>query len=133
MKIVYFTHSLASCWNHGNAHFLRGVLRDLLSRGHDVRVFEPSHAWSLQNLLADHREAGLKAYRAAYPDLTSTSFGPDFDPHEALDGAAAETQIPANTEQVADAIFGQYVVPFEAVSVLLLAALVGAIVLARKD
>ena len=52
---------------------------------------------------------------------------------EALDGAAAETQIPANTEQVADAIFGQYVVPFEAVSVLLLAALVGAIVLARKD
>lgn len=45
----------------------------------------------------------------------------------------AATQIGSNTEQVADAIFGQYVVPFEAVSVLLLAALVGAIVLARKD
>jgi spore maturation protein CgeB len=87
VKIVYFTHSLASCWNHGNAHFLRGVLRDLLSRGHDVRVFEPSQAWSLQNLLADHGEAGLEAYRAAYPDLTSTRFGPDFDPHEAVDGA----------------------------------------------
>ena len=28
MRFVYFTHSLASCWNHGNAHFLRGVLRD---------------------------------------------------------------------------------------------------------
>ena len=27
MKIVYFTHSLRSCWNHGNAHFLRGVLQ----------------------------------------------------------------------------------------------------------
>jgi NADH-quinone oxidoreductase subunit J len=50
-----------------------------------------------------------------------------------LDQEAAATQIPSNTEQVADAIFGQYVVPFEAVSVLLLAALVGAIVLARKD
>ena len=36
-------------------------------------------------------------------------------------------------EQVSDAIFGTYVVPFEAISVLLLAALVGAIVLARKD
>ena len=36
MRIVYFTHSLLSCWNHGNAHFLRGVLRELKARGHDV-------------------------------------------------------------------------------------------------
>jgi NADH-quinone oxidoreductase subunit J len=50
-----------------------------------------------------------------------------------LDQERAATQITSNTEQVSDAIFGQYVVPFEAVSVLLLAALVGAIVLARKD
>jgi hypothetical protein len=28
VKLVYFTHSLRSCWNHGNAHFLRGVLRE---------------------------------------------------------------------------------------------------------
>ena len=34
---------------------------------------------------------------------------------------------------VSDAIFSSYLVPFEVVSVLLLAALVGAIVLARKD
>ena len=33
MKITYFTHSLRSCWNHGNAHFLRGVLRELMARG----------------------------------------------------------------------------------------------------
>jgi len=52
---------------------------------------------------------------------------------EPLDQAAAASQVPANTEQVSDAIFGPYVVPFEAVSVLLLAALVGALVLARKD
>ncbi len=32
MRIVYFTHSLASCWNHGNAHFLRGVLSELRAR-----------------------------------------------------------------------------------------------------
>lgn len=37
------------------------------------------------------------------------------------------------TEQVSDSIFSTYIVPFEAVSVLLLAALIGAIVLARKD
>lgn len=46
---------------------------------------------------------------------------------------AVESQISANTEQVSDAIFSQYVVPFEVISVLLLGALVGAIVLARKD
>lgn len=40
---------------------------------------------------------------------------------------------PTRTEQVADAIFKTYVVPFEVVSILLLAALVGAVVIARRD
>lgn len=75
MRIVYFTHSLASCWNHGNAHFLRGVLSELIARGHDVVAYEPEGAWSLANLLADQGDAGLDAYRAAYPDLASTRFG----------------------------------------------------------
>ncbi len=57
----------------------------------------------------------------------------DFWGDDELDQAAASTQIVGNTEQTADAIFSTYVVPFEAISVLLLAALVGAIVLARKD
>jgi len=37
------------------------------------------------------------------------------------------------THAVGDAIFSTYLVPFEVVSILLLAALVGAIVLARRD
>lgn len=87
MRIVYFTHSLASCWNHGNAHFLRGVLRELIARGHDVIAYEPEDAWSLQNLLADHGPAGLDAYRAAYPELSSRSFASDCDPMDLVDGA----------------------------------------------
>jgi NADH-quinone oxidoreductase subunit J len=39
----------------------------------------------------------------------------------------------SNTATLSDAIFSQFLIPFEVVSVLLLAALVGAIVLARKD
>ncbi len=39
----------------------------------------------------------------------------------------------SNTATVSDAIFSQYLIPFEVISVLLLAALVGAIVIARKD
>ena len=87
MKIVYFTHSLASCWNHGNAHFLRGVLRDLVARGHEVRALEKDGAWSLANLLGDHGEAGLAAWRAAYPELASETYGTDFDAEELCDGA----------------------------------------------
>jgi NADH-quinone oxidoreductase subunit J len=39
----------------------------------------------------------------------------------------------SNTAAVSDSVFSQYLIPFEVVSVLLLAALVGAIVIARKD
>lgn len=74
MKIVYFTHSLLSCWNHGNAHFLRGVLRELIARGHDVTACEPANGWSLSQLLADHGEAGLTPFRQAYPELGALSF-----------------------------------------------------------
>ena len=87
MKVVYFTHSLASCWNHGNAHFVRGVLRDLIARGFDVQVYEPKGAWSLRNLLADHGDAGLQPWRRAYPELSSEAFGPDLDLQQACDGA----------------------------------------------
>ncbi len=77
MNIRYFTHSLQSCWNHGNAHFLRGVLRELAALGHEVEALEPEGAWSLENLLADHGPGGLDAYKSAYPDLLSRSFAPD--------------------------------------------------------
>jgi spore maturation protein CgeB len=46
MKLVFFVHSLASCWNHGNAHFLRGVVRELRDAGHEVDVWEPADGWS---------------------------------------------------------------------------------------
>jgi NADH-quinone oxidoreductase subunit J len=51
--------------------------------------------------------------------------------------AFEDTELPEDTVQrtaeVSDAVFSTYLVPFEVVSVLLLAALVGAIVIARKE
>ena len=48
-----------------------------------------------------------------------------------------DSELPADTvtttAQLSDALFGTYLIPFEVVSVLLLAALVGAIVVARRD
>ena len=82
MKIAYFTHSLLSCWNHGNAHFLRGVVRELTTLGHTVSVFEPEDSWSMTNLLRDHGDKALDAFRSAYPSLTSRALGANDDPAE---------------------------------------------------
>ncbi len=41
--------------------------------------------------------------------------------------------VPQRTGEVANSIFSQYIVPFEALSMLLLAALIGAVVVARRD
>jgi NADH-quinone oxidoreductase subunit J len=53
------------------------------------------------------------------------------------DPLPSDTRVPAgggsNTAALSDAIFSDFLIPFEVVSVLLLAALVGAIVIARKD
>ena len=87
MRIVYFTHSLRSCWNHGNAHFLRGVLRELIAKGHDVRALEPDGNWSLSNLLADAGEEGLAPFRDAYPELSPEVFDPSADIAPLIEGA----------------------------------------------
>ncbi len=88
MRVVYVTHSLESCWNHGNAHFLRGVLRELVARGHEVRAFEPAESWSRENLLRDAGEAGLAAFAMSYPELGSVRVGAEQDVDAMLDGAA---------------------------------------------
>jgi spore maturation protein CgeB len=86
VKISYLTHSLQSCWNHGNAHFLRGVLRELIARGHAATAWEPRDAWSRLNLVRDAGDGGLEPYRRAYPELTSRRYD-RLDLGEALDGA----------------------------------------------
>ena len=45
-SICMFVHSLRSDWNNGNAHFLRGLARGLVSLGHEVRTYEPQNGWS---------------------------------------------------------------------------------------
>lgn len=87
MRIAYFTHSLASCWNHGNAHFLRGVLRELRALGHEVAAYEPQGAWSRQNLVQDAGPAAAEGWREAYADLSSTEYKPGADPARFVDGA----------------------------------------------
>src|SRR5688500_911981 len=88
MRFVYFTHSLVSDWNHGNAHFLRGIVRELTPRGHDVRLFEPRDNWSLQNLIADQGPEAVARFATTFPGLRSTTYDlTTLDLDRALDGA----------------------------------------------
>ncbi|HEX8311401.1 MAG TPA: hypothetical protein VF614_08805, partial [Chthoniobacteraceae bacterium] len=74
MKIALFYHSLISDWNHGNAHFLRGIATELLARGHEVEIYEPANAWSVENLIEEHGEAPIADFEAAYPMLSSVRY-----------------------------------------------------------
>jgi spore maturation protein CgeB len=89
MRVVLFCHSLLSDWNHGNAHFLRGIVTELAERGHDVLVYEPREAWSLQNLLAEPRgREALDAVQALYPKVVPYRYVLDtLDLERVVDGA----------------------------------------------
>jgi spore maturation protein CgeB len=88
MRVVMFYHSVRSDWNHGNAHFLRGVATELIARGHDVRIGEPANAWSATNLATEHGGAALEAYRRVYPLLSADVYDPDdVDLESLLEGA----------------------------------------------
>jgi spore maturation protein CgeB len=71
-----FYHTLVSDWNHGNAHFLRGVATELTNRGHEVQIFEPEDSWSVQNLVAEHGQKPIRSFHAAYPLLSSRRYSP---------------------------------------------------------
>ena len=87
MRIVLFYPSIVSDWNNGNAHFLRGVTRELQRRGHAVDVMEPRDGWSLSNLIALHGEEPIREFHRVYPTLQSTFYDPDtVDLEQVLDG-----------------------------------------------
>jgi spore maturation protein CgeB len=88
MKFILFYHSLVSDWNHGNAHFLRGIVSELLAREHDVEVYEPRDGWSLQQLIADQGQQAVDEFQRQFPQLRSRYYDPqDIDIARALDGA----------------------------------------------
>jgi spore maturation protein CgeB len=89
MRVLLYTHSLVSDWNHGNAHFLRGILSELERRGHSTLALEPADGWSRTHLLADQGEAPLARFAATFPELHVATYGPDFDHEAALEGADA--------------------------------------------
>jgi spore maturation protein CgeB len=88
MRIVLFVHSLVSDWNHGNAHFLRGIASELVERSHDVRMYEPRDGWSRRNLIAECGRRAEADFRQAFPSLRPTLYDLEvLDLEAAVDGA----------------------------------------------
>lgn len=88
MRIVMFIHSLRSCWNHDNAHFLRGVATELIARGHALAIYEPADGWSAINLAQEQGPAALEAFRSSDPGLDSIFYtAQTLDLDRALEGA----------------------------------------------
>ncbi|HEY6251306.1 MAG TPA: glycosyltransferase [Candidatus Angelobacter sp.] len=84
LNIALFCHSLVSDWNHGNVHFLRGLMRALARDGHRVRCYEELGSWSLTNLMREQSQVAIAAidqFAHAFPELnvrfydTKTDFG----------------------------------------------------------
>ena len=72
LNIALFAHSLVSDWNHGNAHFLRGLVRELMRMGNRVACYEELGSWSLTNLMRNEGERAIEAidhFRRTYPEL----------------------------------------------------------------
>src|SRR4051812_16960441 len=87
MKCVFFYHALTSCWNNGNAHFLRGIARELRELGHQVVVFEPADGWSRLNAIRDGGIEPLEEARALLPGIDIRPYTTSLDLDLALDGA----------------------------------------------
>lgn len=88
MRIVMFYHSIVSDWNHGNAHFLRGIATELRARGHEVAVYEPEGGWSYTNLLEEKGMEPVRRFREVYPGLNGTPYRLDrLDLDQVLCGA----------------------------------------------
>jgi spore maturation protein CgeB len=74
VRFVLFYHSLVSDWNHGNAHFLRGIVRELMARGHEVVVCEPRDGWRRRNLVAEQGARRVAEFATAFPDLRALDY-----------------------------------------------------------
>jgi spore maturation protein CgeB len=74
VRFVIFTHSLVSDWNHGNAHFLRGICTELQQREHTLAIFEPEDGWSRHNLLDQEGISAIAEFHERYPGLSSVVY-----------------------------------------------------------
>ena len=111
LSFRFFAHSWISDWNHGNAHFLRGLTNELANLGHEVRCYEERDGWSIKNLATEGEKAvadALVSFRQAFPSLDVRFYTADPSLNDFLAGELAGADIVIihewNSPQLAGAI-----------------------------
>src|SRR5437764_988677 len=72
LRFAFFAHSWISDWNHGNAHFLRGLVQELMRMGHPVRCYEERGSWSVSSLMSNEgllAQEAMRQFWSAFPQL----------------------------------------------------------------
>ncbi|HEY1296401.1 MAG TPA: glycosyltransferase [Chloroflexota bacterium] len=91
-RFAFFYQSVISDWNHGNAHFLRGLMRALQARGHRAVCFEQEDNWSLSNLLRVTPTA-IEDFVARFPDVNFIRYPLDLQLDRFLRQQLAEVDV----------------------------------------
>ena len=88
MRVAIFCRSLATHWNRGNAHFLRGISTELISRGHELAVYGTRDGWSPSSLRRTQDATPNRGLAATFPILAGreSTLG-ELDLERGLDGA----------------------------------------------
>jgi spore maturation protein CgeB len=77
LDLRFFAHSWRSDWNHGNAHFLRGLVSELSELGHKVTCYEPEAPWSYVNLLQEpNGRQSVSQFEHTFPQLQVATYDP---------------------------------------------------------
>lgn len=87
MRCVLFYHAFTSCWNNGNAHFLRGYARELHALGHEVIVYEPFDGWSRLNAIREDRANAMDDIPTQFAGVDVRQYDACLDLNRALEGA----------------------------------------------
>ncbi|HEY6351917.1 MAG TPA: glycosyltransferase [Candidatus Angelobacter sp.] len=96
LNIALFCHSLVSDWNHGNVHFLRGLMRALAREGHRVRCYEELGAWSLSNLMQEPSQVAIDSidqFAHSFPELNVRFYDTKTNFTEFLEEELKETDV----------------------------------------
>jgi len=111
LRFRFFAHSWISDWNHGNAHFLRGLSSELVRMGHEVRCYEEQDSWSMKHLVEEGTEVAAGAFlnfHKSFPELPVTFYSRGPGLRSLLESELAEADVVVvhewNSPEVVDAI-----------------------------
>lgn len=108
LRFRIFAHSWLSDWNHGNAHFLRGLARELMGVGHEVRCYEEVGSWSLTNLMQEGGIANeaIEQFRREFPEFDVRFYRQDSNLNDRLEHELRDADVVIVHEWTAPAVAG---------------------------